>query len=246
MAKFRVKKQELERLITPPTWPEDAGNIPCEALHAAGTDSVSALIALLPRGGLPMWRAAVLAGLVVAGIAEENMEDARVIMRRLIWHLNEDSGNMGWGISQAFGEILARSPQLAAEYGRIALSYVRDTGFADNYIDHNALRRGAYWAIGRFAPLYPEYRAEGKELLVKGLTTDEDPQSRGIAAWGIGKFAEKGLMDATEKGALITPLEKEMDNRATCEVMEGLRLYSKPASFFVRHTLNSLKIAPSG
>jgi hypothetical protein len=109
MAKFRMKKQELERLISPPSWPESAECIPEAVLAAAGTDSVSPLIALLPRGGLVMWRAAFIAGLVVTKIAGDHIEDARIIMRRLIWHLNKDSGKMGWGIPQAFGEILVSS-----------------------------------------------------------------------------------------------------------------------------------------
>lgn len=245
MAKFRTKKQELERLIMPPLWPEDAERIPSATLDAIGGGSVSPLIALLPRGGLLMWRAAVLAGLVVAKTAEDQMDVARVVMRRLIWHLNEDSGNMGWGIPQTFGEILARSPKLAAEYGRIALSYVRNTGFADNYIDHGALRRGAYWAIGRFAPLYPAYREEGKELLINGLE-DEDPQCRGIAAWGIGEFAAKGLLENEKQPILAGLIEKELDNREECEILEELRCYSEPAAFFARQALNRLMVSPSG
>lgn len=243
MAKFRAKKQELERLMTPPSWPEDAKSIPEAVLDAADGDSVSALIALLPRGDLLMWRAAAIAGRVVAKIAENRMDDARVIMRRLIWHLNEDSGNMGWGIALVFGEILAQSPKLAAEYGRIALSYVRDTGFADNYIDHGPLRRDAYWAVGRFAPLYPEYREEGKELLINGLK-DEDPQCRGISAWGLGNFAKEGSVSREEKTLLVSLLGKETKNREKCEIMEGVQRYSEPAGFFALQALNCLGASP--
>ncbi|CAK7003792.1 MAG: hypothetical protein DELT_00143 [Desulfovibrio sp.] len=242
MAKFHAKKRELERLLLPPVWPEDADAIPEDACGVSGLEAVSPLIALLPRGGLLMWRAAIITGRVLARLAQENQEGARIVIRRLIWHLNEDSGNIGWGVPQALGEILAQSPELAAEYGKIALSYVRDTGFADNFIEHAPLRRGAYWAIGRFAPLYPQYRTEGKELLVTGLH-DEDAPCRGIAAWGMGNFAAHGLLDEKEKALLAPLLEKETANLEECEILEGLRLYSEPACALALRTRKLLAVA---
>lgn len=236
MAVFRARKQELRVLLLPPAWPEEAGAVPDGVVRHARPDSISPLLALLPRGGLVMWRAALLCGIAVARLAGQNMEAARIVMRRLLWHLNEDSGNMGWGIPQAFGEILAQSPKLAAEYGRIALSYARDTGFADNYLDHGALRRGAYWAIGRFAPLYPGFQDEGKEILSRGLR-DEDPQCRGIAAWGLGKFVRNGSFGEEEKRTLAALLAGEPENNALCEILDGSRLYAETASFFTRQTL---------
>lgn len=38
------------------------------------------------------WRAITAMGAVVAHLAEQDMESARVVMRRLIWNLNDESG----------------------------------------------------------------------------------------------------------------------------------------------------------
>ena len=44
---------------------------------------------------------------VVSRLADSDMEAARVIMRRLMWNLNDESGGIGWGSPEAMGEILA-------------------------------------------------------------------------------------------------------------------------------------------
>ena len=62
------------------------------------------------------WKAVALIGRVVTRLAEEDMESARVIMRRLMWNLNDESGGIGWGSPEAMGEILTRHEKLAEEY----------------------------------------------------------------------------------------------------------------------------------
>ncbi|MDL2209448.1 HEAT repeat domain-containing protein [Desulfovibrio sp. OttesenSCG-928-O18] len=240
MPSFRTRKRDLATLLLPPAWPENAAAVPEAAAAIAGMEAVSPLLALLPRGGLLKWRAVIALGRVVAGLAASNMEEARTVMRRCMWHMNEDSGNMGWGVAEAMGEILAASPALAAGYGKVVLSYLRNTGFADNYIDHAVLRRGAYWAVGRFAPLYGEFRPEATELLEQGLA-DEDAQSRGIAAWGVGKLAAHGCLfgapDRLRLAALLRRVEKDQED---CDVLEGLHRCVEPAAAFARHVLHRL------
>lgn len=236
MAKFRALKHALETLLLPPEWPLDSEIVPERAAKLAGPEAVSPLLAMLPRGGTRKWRAVILLGRVVADLAVTDLEKARTVMRRCMWHLNEDSGNLGWGAAEAMGEIAAQSPALAEEYGRVILSYLRDTGFADNYIDHAPLRRGAYWAAARLAPEYPGYRRKGLELLTLGLR-DEDRVARGIAAWGIGRLAAKGFPPAKEREELAALLRPELGNQEPCEVLEGMRIRSEPASAFVRQAL---------
>ena len=55
-------------------------------------------------------------GQVVAGLEEGSAEDMHNIMRRLMWHMNEESGNIGWGIPEAFAEILAQHRRLGDEF----------------------------------------------------------------------------------------------------------------------------------
>ena len=69
------------------------------------------------------WRAVSGLGSVVSKFADKDMEGARLILRRLMWNLNDESGGIGWGSPEAMGEILACHEGLADEYARILISY---------------------------------------------------------------------------------------------------------------------------
>ncbi len=138
------------------------------------------LLACLPLGGRSTRRAAAALGRAVARMAgEDSLEAARNMVRRLMWQMNEESGNIGWGVPEAFAEILACHPRLAEEFHRILLSYIRKTDKDDNYCDHAVLRRSCFWAAGRLAQARPELAATGRDAA--GLS-DEDPECRQEAA----------------------------------------------------------------
>lgn len=94
------------------------------------------------------WRAVRAMGKVVALMASENLESARVVMRRLMWSLNDESGGIGWGAPEAMGEIMAQDKRLRDEYYKILLSYIDEDG---NYLEHEPLRKGAIWALERIS-----------------------------------------------------------------------------------------------
>ncbi|OQY13310.1 MAG: hypothetical protein B6I31_01410 [Desulfobacteraceae bacterium 4572_19] len=92
--------------------------------------------------------ATILMGVIVDRMAEKNMESARIIMRRLMWNLNDESGGIGWGSPEAMGEIMARNNTLACEYSKILVSYIKRDG---NFIEHKELRDEVILAIKRVA-----------------------------------------------------------------------------------------------
>jgi hypothetical protein len=128
---------------------------------------------------LLFWQAVTAMGAVVSLLAAENLESARVVMRRLIWNLNDESGGIGWGSAEAMGEIMARSKRMADEYAHVLISYIDPCG---NYIDNPALQKGILWAIGRMAPQRPQHTMPASDFLVPFLTSP-DPILRGLAAW---------------------------------------------------------------
>lgn len=128
------------------------------------------------------WAAVVAMGQVVHQLAEENMEAARVIMRRLMWNLNDESGGIGWGSPEAMGEIMAVHEGLAKEYVHILISYTREDG---NYLEYESLQRGLLWGIGRIAQANPELLKEGVAHFIPYLRS-LDPGVRGLAAWIMG------------------------------------------------------------
>ncbi len=128
------------------------------------------------------WRAVTLMGETVARLAAEDMESARVIIRRLMWNLNDESGGIGWGSAEALGEILSLHHGLAVEYAHILLSYSFETG---NFQETPSMQRGVLWGIGRLAQAEPGLTADAGPHL-PGFLQSQDPMVRGLAAWVAG------------------------------------------------------------
>jgi hypothetical protein len=128
------------------------------------------------------WRAVKAIGGVVKNIAEEDMESARVIMRRMIWNLNDESGGIGWGLPEAMGEVMAQHQGLAGEYVMILESYIREDG---NFLEHEPLQRGVLWGIGRLAQERPELLKNTIPHL-RPFLSSADAVLRGLAAWTMG------------------------------------------------------------
>jgi len=145
------------------------------------------------------WRAVTAMGVVVSNLADHDMESARVVMRRLIWNLNDESGGIGWGSPEAMGEIMARHEGLAKEYYKILLSYIMPDG---NYIEHEILQRGVLWGIGRLAHARPNLVKDFAHLLCPYMESP-DPALRGLAAW------TAGLFDCETTNRLLKDLEKD-------------------------------------
>jgi hypothetical protein len=131
------------------------------------------------------WGAVKAMGTVVAGLANEDMESARVVMRRLMWNLNDESGGIGWGSPEAMGEILACHDGLANEYAPILISYTREDG---NYLEHELLQRGLIWAIGRLAQVNADIVQNAVQHLLPYLEST-DATVRGLAARVMGLLA---------------------------------------------------------
>ena len=98
----------LKRKIISMLKTEPLDRVMAEVRRLSPRQAVSPLIAALSHaGGNVKWHAVSALGLVMAALATEDMEAARNIMRRLMWSLNDESGNMGWGIPEAMAEIMA-------------------------------------------------------------------------------------------------------------------------------------------
>ena len=144
---------------------------------------VSPLFSFLYHHDLKVrWRAVEAMGLVVARLAHEDKESARVVMRRLMWNLNDESGGIGWGSPEAMGAILVRHEGLAEEYAHVLMSYTRGDG---NYLEHEILQRGLLWGIGRLAEVRP-WLLTGFECSLAPYLRSRDAAARGLAARAAG------------------------------------------------------------
>jgi GAF domain-containing protein len=180
--------------------------------HVRGRQVVNPLFAFFcDADTLRRWRAVSVMGRVVSRLADENLESARVVMRRFMWNLNEESGGIGWGCPEAMGECMARSDRLANEYGCILWSYLHPER---NFIEHPALQEGVLWGVARLTHARPAQMTECAELLKPFLQSPE-AALRGLAAWAGGPLAD----------ARLTPLLQEMQaDRASLQLYRRERL----------------------
>jgi len=123
------------------------------------------------------------------------MESARVVMRRLMWNLNDESGGIGWGSPEAMGEIMAQNPKMAEEYGSILTSYIQQ---GKNFLEHEALQRGSIWGVGRLAQSHPGLVADAADDLRLFLGSS-DPYHRGYAAWALGNIKDRRAVTELER-----------------------------------------------
>ncbi len=123
------------------------------------------------------WRAVTAAGAVISKMTQRRVEDARIMMRRLMWTLNDESGGIGWGSPEAMAETMARSAVLTKEYAAIFASYLNPAG---NYLEHAILQRGVLWGASRLA------RSRGAAAVrtapfLGAFMESHDPVHRGLA-----------------------------------------------------------------
>jgi len=111
-------------------------------------------------------------------LAAKKMESARVLMRRIMWNLNDESGGIGWGSPEAMGQILYKSPQLAMEFKSILFSYLDNRG---NFIEHAILQRGVLWGIGTYLAAAPQDLDKTTEGFILSHLHSFDAIKRGYA-----------------------------------------------------------------
>lgn len=235
MSRLRETKKRIVDAVASERWIEE--------LQAAMEDYapgqlVGPLFSLLLHGGETKWRAVAGLGMVVPRWAEQDLNDGRKILRRIMWNLNEESASVPWGQPETMGEILAHQPTLAKEFHKILISYAWETGRNDNYLDHDPLRRGAFWGVGRLCEARPELMAlTAIPALLDGLR-DPDAPCRGLAAWCFCLLG--GHLSAEHKPKAIAGLRELTGEDAPVELFRDNRLIEVGVGELAREALESL------
>lgn len=177
---------------------------------------INPLFGLLYHGEMRIrWRAVSAMGEVVSRLADRHIESARIIMRRFMWNLNDESGGIGWGSPEAMAEIMVRHAQLAREFGCILISYADPEG---NFLEHPTLQQGVLWAWGRLGRKRPEMMQPAARLLVPFLVSD-DPSLQGLAAWASAPLGAHVLEPhlealASNTGQVVIYMDNELTSRS--------------------------------
>ena len=116
MMTARALKKVIFEILTRENLAEGIGRIG----QLPPRQAVSPLFSLFYHGDEKIrWGAVAAMGEVVSGMAKTEMEAARVVMRRMMWNLNDESGGIGWGSPEAMGEVMARSKRICREFAAI-------------------------------------------------------------------------------------------------------------------------------
>ncbi|MEA2114076.1 MAG: HEAT repeat domain-containing protein [Thermodesulfobacteriota bacterium] len=200
MSTRKIKKQVLALLAEP-----DLDLIHKELGQWAAKDVVNALFSGICRCEESVhWHAVSAMGIMVARLANEDMEEGRIIMRRMLWILNDESGGIGWGAPESMAEIMSLHDGLAREYVHMLISYMREDGdeiWQDgNYLEHEMLQQGLLWGAGRLA------LSRRQLVLEKGMLQDlpsyldaADGTVRGLAARAMGLLGTAACLDRLQE-----------------------------------------------
>lgn len=166
----RLKKRLMEIIRA-----DDFETEKSKALEYPAKKAINPLISFLYTGDQVVFHRTVeIIGLVVDQMAKEDMESARIVMRRFMWMLNDESGGIGWGIPESMSEVMARNKSLAEEYSGILISYLDEEG---NFLEYEALQRGLLWGVARLSQTRPDLMKNAKDQLGKYILSP-DPYIR--------------------------------------------------------------------
>ena len=189
MGSRALKRQVLDLIAGP-----DLAAIRAELARLAAKDVINILFSAICREeARTRWHAVTCMGDAVARLAEEDLEAARVVMRRLLWSLNDESGGIGWGAPEAMAEILCRHPGLGEEYIHMLISYMREDGEEvcqnGNFLEHPLLQRGLLWGVARLSRCCPALLlACGADADIPRYLTATDATTRGLAIVAAGSL----------------------------------------------------------
>ncbi len=191
----RALKKRALALVNREDWPKSLDDL----CRLPGSQVVNPLMSFLLHSDEKVrWRAVTAIGAVVKNMAEKDAERARVIMRRFMWTLNDESGGIGWGAPESMAEIMVRSEKLAREYSAVFVSYLNPEG---NFLEHELLQRGLLWGVVRLAQANPDLLAGAEEHLGLHLKSGDAP-TRALAAWAAGLLG--GRQYSNELTALLS------------------------------------------
>jgi hypothetical protein len=205
MAPYRKNKDLTLRALADEHWEEAFQDL----LNKANPQKlVSPLFgALCSSSPTLRWHAVTCFGHAASRIADNSLERVRIIMRRLLWSLNDESGGIGWGAPESMAEVMSCLNRMADEYHRLLFSFVRSRSGPDNYLEVAPLRQGAYWGIARLGQARPDLLQPFASLLLQGLHTESSPFARGCLCLAFAALQaesqeiRRGLHEALEETA---------------------------------------------
>ncbi|KJR40658.1 hypothetical protein MCHI_003446 [Candidatus Magnetoovum chiemensis] len=131
--------------------------------------ALSALIALsYDKSNVSSWRALHMAGRMIGEIADEDKQEARGQVQRLIWNSSDESGTIPWTVPEILGEVYLHNPKFFDDLPDIIL------GYSHSETGDNIFLSGTIYAFGRFGEKYGDAINEDMiDVIKEGLTSED-------------------------------------------------------------------------
>jgi hypothetical protein len=197
MSDFRKIKLQVLAVLKSPDWEKMLDSL----LDIPSRKIIGPLFSLLLHPPEIKWRTVTLFGLIVSALEKKNRSEALAVMRRLLWNMQRNSSNSGWGVSECMGEVMAQSENMVKKFHNQLISYIQNPrcfGSGNNYIEHPQLRQMAYWGIGRLSEARPWYVSKAVPDLLQALLMETE-ESKAFICWILGSLREKKARNILEE-----------------------------------------------
>ena len=115
------------------------------------------------------WRAILGMGRIARKLVTSDYEFLRIIIRKLLWTLSDESGGIGWSSPEMLGEIVSADPVKMSDVIPL-IAEVYD-------IEEATFRPGVLYALKRIAETRPASILPYRRLALKGMA-EPDPLTR--------------------------------------------------------------------
>ena len=162
------------------------------------------------------WHAIDSLGVVSGAIADRDPAEIRELIRKFLWSMTEESGNVNHHAPEAVAEIIYNRPKLYTDLAPMMITLS---------IDEEVFQPGMLWAVGRLAGKVP-YIIEILNRIISFLS-DKNPISRGNAAWALGEIVVSEKIETNSLNDIIAGLKKLKDDKTIISIYIDGQLHHK-------------------
>jgi hypothetical protein len=130
------------------------------------------------------WRAVRALAVVASDREGMSVDRIRGLLQRFLWLLTDESGNVPFGVPEAFGEVLVARPEFQAEFLPLLCSLAYDP----ERLQTGAIEQGVFWALGRVGQPAAACSPEAVEAVVRAAQEHPEPETRSVASWARSRF----------------------------------------------------------
>jgi hypothetical protein len=123
-------------------------------------------------------RAIYCFGILTEKISVFERDKIRILMRKCIWMLTEESGGIPWRIPEIMGQIMSADKLIAEDYCDILFSYINEVESGpENFLEHLPIRISVYKGINLLSRKFPHLIAQKKVILEQRFQKEIDPET---------------------------------------------------------------------